>query len=85
MYKRQGCDIVLVTLNESLEEYAKGYEEQLGYLYPYPVSYTHLDVYKRQQQLSSLLRILLYYKIEKISRLVIEPARTYNRHFQQKQ
>lgn len=27
-----GCDIVLVTLNESLEEYAKGYEKQLGYI-----------------------------------------------------
>lgn len=29
-----GCDIVLVTLNESLEEYAKGYEDQLGYIDP---------------------------------------------------
>lgn len=29
-----GCDIVLVTLNESLEEYAKGYEEQLGHIDP---------------------------------------------------
>lgn len=30
---KTGCDIVLVTLNESLEEYAKSYEDQLGYLY----------------------------------------------------
>lgn len=29
-----GCDIVLVTLNESLEEYAKGYEAQLGTIRP---------------------------------------------------
>lgn len=29
-----GCDIVLVTLNESLEEYAKRYEAQLGYIEP---------------------------------------------------
>lgn len=29
-----GCDIVLVTLNESLEEYARGYEEQTGRLAP---------------------------------------------------
>lgn len=29
-----GCDIVLVTWNESLEEYAKSYEEQLGHIDP---------------------------------------------------
>ena len=38
-----GCDIVLVTLNESLEEYAKGYEEQLGYLYPYQYVMVYAD------------------------------------------
>ncbi|MBQ8591425.1 MAG: TPM domain-containing protein [Lachnospiraceae bacterium] len=31
--KQIGCDIVLVTLEESLEEYVKPYEEQLGYIY----------------------------------------------------
>lgn len=31
--KQIGCDIVLVTLEESLEEYALPYEEQLGNLY----------------------------------------------------
>lgn len=30
--KQTGCDIVLVTLDESLKEYAKGYEASLGYL-----------------------------------------------------
>lgn len=30
---RTGCDIVLVTLDESLEEYAKSYEDRLGPLY----------------------------------------------------
>lgn len=30
--KQIGCDIVLVTIEESLEEYVKPYEEQLGYI-----------------------------------------------------
>ena len=32
--KRTACDIVLVTLNESLADYAAAYEEELGYLTP---------------------------------------------------
>lgn len=32
--KRTACDIVLVTLNESLADYAAAYEEELGYLNP---------------------------------------------------
>ena len=30
-----GCDIVIVTLNESLEEYAKSYEDKVGIVEPY--------------------------------------------------
>lgn len=41
--KQTGCDIVLVTLNESLEEYAKGYEEQLGSLRPYQYTMVYAD------------------------------------------
>ena len=32
--KRTACDIVLVTLNESLADYAAAYKEELGYLTP---------------------------------------------------
>lgn len=38
-----GCDIVLVTLNESLEDYAKEYEDQLGPLSPYEYTMVYAD------------------------------------------
>lgn len=38
-----GCDIVLVTLNESLEDYAKAYESGLGYLEPYQYTMVYAD------------------------------------------
>lgn len=38
-----GCDIVLVTLNQSLKDYAKGYEERLGYLEPYQYVMVYAD------------------------------------------
>ena len=38
-----GCDIVLVTLDESLEEYAKSYEAQLGSLQPYQYTMVYAD------------------------------------------
>ena len=41
--KETGCDIVLVTLDESLEEYAKGYEDRLGSLQPYQYTMVYAD------------------------------------------
>lgn len=38
-----GCDIVLVTLDESLEDYAKEYEAQLGFLAPYEYTMVYAD------------------------------------------
>ena len=38
-----GCDIVLVTLDESLEVYSKGYEAQLGPLAPYEYTMVYAD------------------------------------------
>lgn len=38
-----GCDIVLVTRDESLEEYARGFEEQLGPLRPYQYVMVYAD------------------------------------------
>lgn len=37
------CDIVIVTLNESLEEYAKSYEDQIGYVEPYQYVMVYAD------------------------------------------
>lgn len=45
-----GCDIVLVTLNESLEEYAKGYEAQLGYLNPSEYVMVYADNFYDENQ-----------------------------------
>lgn len=41
--QKTGCDIVLVTLNQSLKEYAKGYEDRLGYLEPYQYVMVYAD------------------------------------------
>lgn len=38
-----GCDIIIVTLNESLKEYAKSYEDQLGHLEPYEYVMVYAD------------------------------------------
>lgn len=38
-----GIDIVIVTLNESLEEYAKSYEDIIGYVEPYQYSMVFAD------------------------------------------
>ena len=38
-----GTDIVFVTLNESLEEYAKSYESQIGYVEPYQYTMVFAD------------------------------------------
>ncbi len=38
-----GCDIVLVTLNESLEEYARQYEDSQGYLQPWQYVMVYAD------------------------------------------
>lgn len=41
--RETGCDIVLVTLNESLEAYARQYEESQGYLQPYQYVMVYAD------------------------------------------
>jgi len=38
-----GCDIILVTLNESLEEYAKSYEDKIGPVQPYQYTMVFAD------------------------------------------
>lgn len=41
--QKTGCDIVLVTLNESLKEYAKSYENRVGYVQPYQYVMVYAD------------------------------------------
>lgn len=43
--KRTACDIVLVTLNESLADYAAAYEEELGYLTPDRYTMVYADIF----------------------------------------
>ena len=38
-----GCDIIIVTLNETLEEYAKSYEAQIGPVEPYQYTMVYAD------------------------------------------
>ena len=38
-----GTDIIVVTLEQSLEEYAKGYESQIGYVEPYQYTMVYAD------------------------------------------
>ena len=38
-----GCDIIVVTLNETLEEYAKSYEAQIGQVEPYQYTMVYAD------------------------------------------
>lgn len=38
-----GCDIVLVTLRESLEEYARSYEDKIGSVAPYQYTMVYAD------------------------------------------
>ena len=38
-----GCDIIIVTLDESLEEYARSYEEKVGVVEPYQYTMVYAD------------------------------------------
>lgn len=48
--KRTACDIVLVTLNESLADYAAAYEEELGYLTPDRYTMVYADNFYDEHQ-----------------------------------
>ena len=48
--KRTTCDIVLVTLNESLADYAAAYEEELGYLTPDRYTMVYADNFYDEHQ-----------------------------------
>ena len=38
-----GCDIIIVTLDETLEDYAKSYEPQIGHVEPYQYTMVYAD------------------------------------------
>ena len=65
MYKRQGLDTLLAKLDEVLSDRVHTLRvllpyDKLGLAAPMrePVSYTHLDVYKRQVRMQQIRRLL---------------------------